>query len=171
MKMSSFLLFFLVMEHRWHEIDRGKPKYSVKILSQCHFVHHKSHMSWPGIEPGPPRWEATRLAAWAMARPLLFKLRLSSRYFDKMWNLKIVCCCYGLFQHQFSSRYILHDTFGVPTPRNDVYCAFVWKTFLDNIEWIWSLYCMKCNNSKYKLNYHFVVFRASQKWFNNFTCC
>jgi hypothetical protein len=23
-----------------------------------HFVHHKSHMIWPGIEQGPPRWEA-----------------------------------------------------------------------------------------------------------------
>jgi hypothetical protein len=23
-----------------------------------HFVHHKSHMTWPGTEPGPPRWEA-----------------------------------------------------------------------------------------------------------------
>jgi hypothetical protein len=22
-------------------------------------VHHKSHMDWPGIEPGPPRWEAS----------------------------------------------------------------------------------------------------------------
>jgi hypothetical protein len=32
------------MEHRWNEIDRGKPKYSEKHLSQCHFVHHKSHM-------------------------------------------------------------------------------------------------------------------------------
>jgi hypothetical protein len=20
--------------------------------------NHKSHMIWPGIEPGPPRWEA-----------------------------------------------------------------------------------------------------------------
>jgi hypothetical protein len=35
---------FLVMEHQWNEIDRGKPKYSGKNLSQCHFVHHKSHM-------------------------------------------------------------------------------------------------------------------------------
>jgi hypothetical protein len=26
--------------------------------SQCHSVHHKSHMMRPGIEPGSPRWEA-----------------------------------------------------------------------------------------------------------------
>jgi hypothetical protein len=32
------------MEHRWNEIDRGKPKNSGKNLSQYHFVHHKSHM-------------------------------------------------------------------------------------------------------------------------------
>jgi hypothetical protein len=37
----------------------GKLKYSKKILSQCHFVHHKSHMDRPGIEPGPPRLEAS----------------------------------------------------------------------------------------------------------------
>jgi hypothetical protein len=26
-------------------------------LPQCHFVHHKFHMTRPGIEPGPPQWE------------------------------------------------------------------------------------------------------------------
>jgi hypothetical protein len=54
-KMICFFLFFQIMEHRWNETDRGKPKYSGKNLSQCHFVHHKCHMDWPGIEPGPPR--------------------------------------------------------------------------------------------------------------------
>jgi hypothetical protein len=29
-----------------------------KNLPQCDFVHNKLHMYWPGIEPGPPRWEA-----------------------------------------------------------------------------------------------------------------
>jgi hypothetical protein len=27
-------------------------------LPQCHFVDDQSHMTWPGLEPGPPRWEA-----------------------------------------------------------------------------------------------------------------
>jgi hypothetical protein len=27
-------------------------------LPQCHFIYLKSHMTCPGIEPGPPRWEA-----------------------------------------------------------------------------------------------------------------
>jgi len=28
-----------------------------RILFQRHFVHHKLHVDWPGIEPGPPRLE------------------------------------------------------------------------------------------------------------------
>jgi hypothetical protein len=39
-----FFSFFQVMERRWNEMDRGKPKYSGENLSQCHFVHHKYHM-------------------------------------------------------------------------------------------------------------------------------
>jgi hypothetical protein len=25
---------------------------------QCRFTHHKSRITSPGLEPGPPRWEA-----------------------------------------------------------------------------------------------------------------
>jgi hypothetical protein len=28
-------------------------------LPQRHFVHHKSHITRPGLEPGPPRCEAS----------------------------------------------------------------------------------------------------------------
>jgi hypothetical protein len=37
---------------------QGKADNSEKNLSQCHFIHHKPHMDWPGIEPGPPQWKA-----------------------------------------------------------------------------------------------------------------
>jgi hypothetical protein len=55
-KGDQFVSFFQVMEHRWNELVRRKSKYLGKNLSQCHFVHHKSHKDWPGIEPGPPLW-------------------------------------------------------------------------------------------------------------------
>jgi hypothetical protein len=32
------------MEQQWNDTDRGKPKDLEKNLSQCHLVHHKSHM-------------------------------------------------------------------------------------------------------------------------------
>jgi hypothetical protein len=66
-KMIVIFVLLLVMKHRWNDIDRGKPKCSRKNLSQCHFVHHKSHMD------SRDRTRASavggrRLTAWAMAR-------------------------------------------------------------------------------------------------------
>jgi hypothetical protein len=43
-KDDQFSSFLQAMELQWNEIDRGKPKYLAKTVSQCHFVHHKSHM-------------------------------------------------------------------------------------------------------------------------------
>jgi hypothetical protein len=33
-------------------------------------VHHKSHIMWPVLEPGPSRGGSLRLTGWVMARPV-----------------------------------------------------------------------------------------------------
>jgi hypothetical protein len=48
---------------------KGKPKEWGRNPSQCHTAHHKSHMRWPGIEPGHQRWETDpRSTAKVIAR-------------------------------------------------------------------------------------------------------
>jgi hypothetical protein len=36
----------------------GETEVLGESLPQCHFAHDKYHMALPGLEPGPPRWEA-----------------------------------------------------------------------------------------------------------------
>jgi hypothetical protein len=38
------------MEKGW-ETNGWSLKYSERNVSRCHFVHHKYHTDWPGIEP------------------------------------------------------------------------------------------------------------------------
>jgi hypothetical protein len=37
----------------------GETEVLGENLLQRYFVHPKSHMTRPGLEPGPPRWEAS----------------------------------------------------------------------------------------------------------------
>jgi hypothetical protein len=47
----------------------GETEVLGENVPQCYFVHHKSHMTWPGYEPLAVAVGSRRLTAWAMARP------------------------------------------------------------------------------------------------------
>jgi hypothetical protein len=49
----------------------GETEVPGENLPRRHFVHHKSHMTRPGLEPRALAVGSQRLTALAMARPLL----------------------------------------------------------------------------------------------------
>jgi hypothetical protein len=48
----------VIVEQLVERIWGGESEVLGGNLPQRHSVHHKSHMTRPEIEPGPPRWEA-----------------------------------------------------------------------------------------------------------------
>jgi hypothetical protein len=93
-----FLVLFLVMEHRWNEIGRGKSKYSGKNVSQCHFVHHKSHMDTRN-RTRASAVGGQRLMAWTMARPCLNLKNVIKSYLNVTWHRVQLCLYIQIWPH------------------------------------------------------------------------
>ena len=61
---------YVGMKYWWNHTDK-LHHYKQKCLSQCHFVHRKSHIDLTGKESIPPRWQAGRGSTlWTFKEPL-----------------------------------------------------------------------------------------------------
>jgi hypothetical protein len=50
---------YMMNVEQWVEWElAGETEVLGENLPRFHSAHHKSHMTWPGLEPGPPRWAA-----------------------------------------------------------------------------------------------------------------
>jgi hypothetical protein len=49
------MMMMMIVEQLMNEL--GETEVLGENLLQCHSVHHRSHMTSSGIEPGPPPWE------------------------------------------------------------------------------------------------------------------
>jgi hypothetical protein len=54
-----YLARVIVRMENYVEWMAGETEVLGENLPRRHFVHHKSHLTRPGFEPGPPRWEAS----------------------------------------------------------------------------------------------------------------
>jgi hypothetical protein len=65
----------------------GETEVAGENMPQSHFVHHNSHLTRPGTEPGPPQLGSQRLTAWAMARPITrcFKTTALKDFINKLF--------------------------------------------------------------------------------------
>jgi hypothetical protein len=61
-------------------------------LSLCHFVHHKSHMAWPGLDSRQPWWEASHWSSlWSSDQSTWLQIQkpgsipCATRFSEKYW--------------------------------------------------------------------------------------
>jgi hypothetical protein len=127
MKMSSFIPSFKINGAPVEWNRQGKSDNSQKNLSQCHFVHHKSHMdlTWDRTLASVVR--GRRLTAWAMARPtyiclegilfiiIIIIISLWARCTSKMQKTLLSNLASNVFtQHFFYSDFV---SIGATAPR------------------------------------------------------
>jgi hypothetical protein len=55
----------MMMENLVEGRLEGETEVLGENLPHSHFVHHKSYLTRPGFEPGPPRWEASPFLAYS----------------------------------------------------------------------------------------------------------
>jgi hypothetical protein len=66
----------------WNDNWQEKTEVSEKEVFWCHFVHHVSHMDYPGMQAEPQQWEAgSCLSALAMTWPTAMYIHKRSFYF------------------------------------------------------------------------------------------
>jgi hypothetical protein len=70
----------------------GETEVLGENLPQRHFVHHKSHMTRPGLVPRTAAVGSQRLTAWAMAQPLLQTLASQNTPEKNCWTLSFHSC-------------------------------------------------------------------------------
>ena len=51
---------FFFISRRW-DIVGWRTQRKTEVLFHCISAHHKSHVQWTGIKPGPPRWKSGNL--------------------------------------------------------------------------------------------------------------
>jgi hypothetical protein len=58
MMMMMMMMMMMIVEQSVECELVGETEVLGENLPQCHFLHHKSNMNTPGLESGPPLWEA-----------------------------------------------------------------------------------------------------------------